>query len=117
LKRAVPVSGWRVGNSAQHGHGGRAVPGPSTGQARPFRSRAVFYRAVFYRAVFVPARWAEPVWPSIGKGIEFALMERQVNKIQVLVSCTYGPPGGGPWLSHRNPFCSPEHDYCCNEVG
>jgi hypothetical protein len=60
LKRAVPVSGWRVGNSAQHGHGGRAVPGPSTGQAGPFRSRAVFYRAVF-----VPARWAEPVWPSI----------------------------------------------------
>jgi hypothetical protein len=56
LKRTVPVLGWRVGNSAQHGHGGRAVPDTSTGQVRSFRSRAVFNRAVF-----VPAQRAEPV--------------------------------------------------------
>jgi hypothetical protein len=49
------------------------VPGPSTGQAGPFRSRAVFYRAVF-----VPARWAEPVWPSIrASGAAVGRMEEE----------------------------------------
>jgi hypothetical protein len=36
LERVVPVSGWRVENSVQHGHGGRAVPGTSTGRPGRF---------------------------------------------------------------------------------